>query len=173
MRARGAGPSGRGTKSISTLDPDLRDPAHDSGPARRLRWAEWIVDRRNPLTARVIVNRVWHYHFGQGLVNTPSDFGFNGDRPSHPELLDWLAADFMKHGWTLKRLHRMIVLSQAYRQSSQFNAAAAAVDGSNRRVWRIDPKRLEAESLRDAILQTSGKLSSTAGGQASRAVYLS
>jgi mono/diheme cytochrome c family protein len=155
--------------ALSSL-PQLPLPAieNDSGPERRRRFADWVVDPRNPLTARVLVNRVWHYHFGQGIVNTPSDFGFNGDRPSHPELLDWLAADFIEHGWTLKRLHRLIMLSEAYRQSSQQNQSAAAVDGSNRWLWRMNPRRLESEAVRDAILQTSGKLDLTLGGPSFR-----
>src|SRR5581483_10751803 len=95
----------------------LKSVASESGS--RLALADWIAHPDNPLPARVMVNRVWHWHFGQGLVRTPSDFGYNGDRPSHPELLDWLARDFMDGGWRLKRLHRLIVLSATYRQSSQ------------------------------------------------------
>jgi hypothetical protein len=133
-----------------------------------LRLAEWIVDPKNPLTARVFVNRIWHYHFGQGIVKTPNDFGFNGDRPSHPELLDWLAADFMEHGWKIKRLHRMILLSAAYRQQSAFKPKAASKDGANRLLWRMSPRRLDAESLRDAVLQVSGKLNLTMGGPSFR-----
>ena len=126
--------------------------------------ADWIANPRNPLTARVIVNRVWYYHFGAGLVNTPSDFGVMGDRPSHPELLDWLAVEFMARGWSLKWLHRQILLSRAYRQSSYFNVKASAVDAGNRLLWRMPLKRMDAETLRDSILQVTGSLNLKAGG---------
>lgn len=150
--------------AVRQTSPDLLPPSNDSGPQRRLRLAEWIADPRNPLTSRVWVNRVWQYHFGTGLVASPNDFGFNGDRPSHPELLDWLAADFVAQGMTTKRLHRMIVLSAAYRQSAASNPAAQAVDGGNRWLWRMSPRRLTSESLRDAILQASGQLDRRMGG---------
>src|SRR5207253_10044789 len=103
---------------------------------RRRALAEWVAHPANPLTARVIVNRVWHYHFGTGLVATPNDFGRNGEPPSHPELLDWLAADFLEHGTRLKALHRRIMLSNTYRQSNRFEARAPAVDGDDRLLWR-------------------------------------
>lgn len=131
---------------------------------RRLALADWIAHRDNPLTARVMVNRLWQGHFGQGLVRTPSDFGFNGDRPSHPELLDWLAEAFQANGWRLKPLHRSIVLSSTYRQASRFDAKAAAVDASNRLLWRYPPRRLEAEAIRDTMLQVSGALIRRMGG---------
>jgi len=140
----------------------------DSGPRRRLELAEWIVDPRNPLTARVMVNRIWQYHFGQGIVRTPNDFGFSGDAPSHPELLDWLAADFVAYGWRIKRLHRLIVLSEVYRQASRHDDRAAAVDGSNRLLWRMPRRRLDAESLRDAILAVAGNLDLRMGGPSFR-----
>ena len=133
-------------------------------PERRLDLANWIVNPKNPLTARVMVNRVWQYHFGQGIVGTPSDFGHNGERPTHPALLDWLAADFMAHGWRLKRLHRMLVTSYAYQQSSAVNPRGQAADAGNRLLWRMPLRRLDAESVRDAILQTSGKLNRKMGG---------
>ena len=104
-----------------------------------------------------MVNRVWHYHFGQGLVRTPSDLGFNGDRPSHPELLDWLAAEFLANGGRLKPIHRAIVLSATYRQSGRWNAAAGAADAGNRLLWRVAPRRLEAEAIRDAVLDVCGR----------------
>ena len=131
---------------------------------RRLAFANWITDAKNPLTARVLVNRVWHYHFGTGIVDTPSDFGLNGGRPTHPELLDWLASEFMAHGWSTKQLQRLIVLSATYRQSSQPNATALKVDGDARLLWRFPPHRLEAEALRDTILAVSGKLDLRMGG---------
>ena len=131
---------------------------------RRLGLARWLGDDRNPLTARVLANRIWHYHFGKGLVGTPSDFGFNGERPTHPELLDWLAARLQQLQWRLKPLHREIMLSAVYRQSCQHDAKAAAADNDGRLLWRFPPRRLEAEALRDAILSVSGKLDKTMGG---------
>lgn len=125
---------------------------------RRLQMANWIASADNPLTARVVVNRIWQYHFGKGIVRTPSDFGATGDRPSHPELLDWLASEFLAKGWSWKAMHRLILTSNAYRQSSAFNEKAAAVDPENRLFWRANPHRLEGEILRDSILAISGKL---------------
>jgi hypothetical protein len=164
VRARGEQIQPKALHAIKNLNPSLVVDQGDSGPKRRLRLADWIVDRRNPLTSRVFVNRLWHYHFGQGLVNTPNDFGFNGDRPSHPQLLNWLANDFMEHGWKIKRLHRMIVLSAVYRQQSAAIPQAITKDASNRLLWRMSPRRLDAESLRDAILQVSGTLSTKMEG---------
>ena len=169
VRQRGEEVGPTALSAIKALDPDLAPEAgKDSGPRRRLRLAEWMVDKRNPLPARVFVNRLWHYHFGQGIVNTPSDFGWSGDRPSHPELLDWLATDFIEGDWGIKRLQRMILLSSVYRQGSDFNHEAAAKDGANRLLWRWQPRRLEAEALRDAILQVSGELDLTFGGPSFR-----
>lgn len=169
VRSRGEVVGPAALSAIRGLDPDLDNPEDkDAGPARRLRLAEWITDPKNPLTARVIVNRIWHYHFGRGIVATPSDFGFQGDRPSHPELLDWLASDLVAHGWKLKRLHRMICLSRTYRQSSAQRPECVAVDADNRFLWRYNPWRLEAESLRDSILAVSGKLDLSLGGPSFR-----
>jgi hypothetical protein len=131
---------------------------------RRLKLAEWIASEENPLTARVIVNRVWHYHFGKGLVTTPSDFGSNGAPPSHPELLDWLASRFMENGWSLKWLHRQILTSATWQQSSRPRPEAIARDADCRWLWRFPPRRLEAEAIRDCVLQLSGKLNLQAGG---------
>ncbi|MDB5386805.1 MAG: hypothetical protein JWM11_2451 [Planctomycetaceae bacterium] len=131
---------------------------------RRVALAKWIGSENHPLTARVLVNRLWHYHFGQGLVNTPNDFGFNGGRPSHPELLDWLATEFMADGWKPKALHRLIVLSATYRQATQTRADGIAADAGNRLLWRFPPRRLEAETIRDTVLATSGKLDLRMGG---------
>jgi hypothetical protein len=133
-------------------------------PERRRRLAEWVVHRDNPLFARVMVNRLWHHHFGTGIVETPSDFGFNGARPSHPELLDWLAAGFAEGGYSLKQLHRLIVTSATYRQSSRPDPAALAVDADSRLLWRKKPARLEAEALRDNMLAVAGLLDRTPGG---------
>jgi hypothetical protein len=131
---------------------------------RRLKFAEWATSSEHPLTARVIVNRVWQYHFGNGLVKTPSDFGFNGGLPSHPELLDWLATDFIRSGWSIKHLHRRIMLSATYRQSSAINERAAELDPDNRFHWKFSPRRLEGEAIRDALLAVSDELNETIGG---------
>ncbi len=147
-----------GTLSLlRDLQPQLGTPATSEGD-RRKALATWITDPRNPLTRRVIVNRLWHWHFGQGLVNTPSDFGLGGGQPSHPELLDYLADELLKNGWSLKRLHKLILMSATYRQSSAFNAKAAALDAQNRLLWRQNPRRIEAEATRDCVLAVSGKL---------------
>ena len=139
-------------------------PKDASEADRRKALAAWITDRRNPLFARVIVNRLWHYHFGVGIVDSPSDFGFNGGRPSHPELLDWLATELMDHDWSLKHIHRLIVNSATYRQSSRPRVDAAQKDASNRLLWRKSPQRLDAETLRDAVLSVTGELNTDVGG---------
>jgi hypothetical protein len=131
---------------------------------RRLALGRWIACPENPLTARVMVNRIWQHHFGEGLVGTPSDFGVNGARPTHPELLDWLAAEFVEHGWSIKHIQRLIVNSATYRQASATRAECVAIDASSRLLWRFPPRRLEAEAIRDAILAVSGKLDLRAGG---------
>ncbi|RUL84682.1 DUF1553 domain-containing protein [Tautonia sociabilis] len=134
------------------LPPDAPDPE------RRAALARHLTDPSHPLTARVMVNRVWQSHFGTGLVSTPSDFGRMGQPPSHPELLDWLAAEFVRGGWSVKRLHRLIVTSATYRQASTPRTDAIAVDADSRLLWRFPPRRLEAEAIRDAILRVSGSL---------------
>jgi hypothetical protein len=131
---------------------------------RRLALADWLVDPQQPLTARVIVNRIWQWHFGEGLVDTPSDFGVNGSKPTHPELLDWLAAELIDSGWSLRHIHRLILTSATYRQASAARADGLAMDASSRLLWRFPPRRLEAEALRDTMLSTSGSLDLTAGG---------
>jgi len=139
---------------------------------RRLALAKWITHPDNPLTARVIVNRLWHHHFGQGLVTTPSDFGLGGDKPSHPELLDFLAHELITHGWSLKHIHKLIVMSETYRQESRRGALQApsavanrrSLDSANRLLWRQNPRRLDAETLRDTVLAISGKLNPQRGG---------
>jgi hypothetical protein len=133
-------------------------PANQSG---RLQLAEWLTAETNPLTARVAVNRVWLQLFGRGLVNTPDNFGANGDRPSHPELLDTLAAQFVREGWSTKRLIRSLVLSRTYQLSTAASATAQEVDPDNRLLWRASPRRLDAEAIRDAMLAASGSLQTT------------
>jgi hypothetical protein len=129
-----------------------------SSAGRRLALARWIADPRNPLTARVIVNRVWMYHFGRGLVNTPSNFGQSGDPPTHLELLDYLAEQFVRGGWRIKPLTKMIVMSAVYRQSSAYNPEKSGIDGEDSFYWRFPIRRLEAEAIRDSILAASGNL---------------
>src|SRR5207247_1426896 len=132
----------------------------------RLELARAIASPENPLTARVIVNRIWLHHFGAGLVRTPSDFGLRSDPPTHPELLDWLARRFIADGWSFKKCHRLILTSSAYRQSSRDNVDARRVDPENRLLWRMNPRRLEFESLRDSLLTAGGALDTTVGGPA-------
>ena len=139
-------------------------PADTPEGERRLALARWITRADNPLTPRVLANRVWHYHFGTGIVDTPSDFGFLGGRPSHPELLDYLAARLVEEGWKLKPLHREILLSRTYRQSAAFRADAARVDRDARLLWRFPPRRLGAEELRDTMLVVAGRLDLRMGG---------
>jgi hypothetical protein len=126
--------------------------------------ADWLVSRDNPLTARVWVNRLWHYHFGRGISATPGDLGLRGARPTHPELLDWLASELLDNGWNTRRLHRLMVLSATYRQASRGDETARAKDPTNIYWTRWQPRRLESEALRDAILRVSGELDLTAGG---------
>ncbi len=141
---------------------EMSDPNDEA--VRRAALARWITDPRNPLTWRSIVNRVWHYHFGRGLVDTPNDFGKMGGTPSHPELLDWLAADFRDNGRSLKHLHKLIVTSATYQQSSAQNEKFAKRDADNTLLWRMNRARLDAEQIRDAVLQIAGKLDLTMGG---------
>jgi hypothetical protein len=137
-----------------TIDKDSSLPT----TGRRLALARWLTDPRHPLTARVLVNRVWMHHFGRGLVATPGDFGRLGDRPTHPELLDWLADTFVRDGWSMKRLHKLLMTSTAYRQESRRDSARDAVDPDNRLLGRYPIRRLEAEAVRDAVLAISGTL---------------
>ena len=147
--------------AIPALDtPFAPPPPGARTTTRRLQLARWIADPRNPLAARVWVNRVWQHHFGSGLVRTPDNFGFTGERPTHPDLLDWLAADFVAGGRTTKRLHRLILLSATYRQSSVHprQDEYATRDAGNRLWWRAERRRLDAEALRDALLAAGGNL---------------
>jgi hypothetical protein len=152
---------------LSILDPNpariaaLAD-AHTTG--RRTALANWLVDPANPLTARVFVNRLWHHHFGEGIVATPSDFGAMGQRPSNPELLDWLTSDFQTSGWDVKRMQKLIVMSNTYRQSSVSNEESAKVDPRNRLLWHFPRQRLEGEAIRDSALSVAGLLNVSMGG---------
>jgi hypothetical protein len=132
---------------------------------RRLALANWIASEQNPLTARVMVNRIWQHHFGKGLVGTPNDFGHMGERPSHPDLLDWLATEFIRQGWSVKAMHRLILTSRAYRQASAFESPEnAKIDPENRYLWHMPLQRIEGEIIRDSILAVSGALSLKMGG---------
>jgi hypothetical protein len=138
-------------------------PADHKGSGRR-ELADWVADARNPLTARVIVNRIWGWHFGQGIVSTPDDFGKRGAPPSHPELLDYLTSRFIESGWSVKKMHRLILLSRAYQTASGFDAGCAAKDPRNAYLCQFSPRRLTAEEIRDSILSVSGKLDPSMGG---------
>ena len=150
--------------------PEFAMPVNDPGrrtTRRRLAYARSLTDGTHPLTARVFVNRIWMHHFGRGLVATPGDFGIAGEKPSHPELLDWLANDFVEHGWDQKRLHRMIMLSKTYQQQSLRRPDLDQIDPENTLFGRANLRRLEAEAIRDALLHVSGQLDATLGGPAS------
>jgi hypothetical protein len=139
-------------------------PSNHREGDRRAALAQWLTDAKNPLTWRSIVNRVWHYHFGKGIVETPNDFGRNGQLPTHPELLDWLAVEFRDNGQSLKGLHRLIVTSATYRQSSAGKSTCEKIDANNRYLWRMNRRRLEAEAVRDSVLLIAGKLDRTMYG---------
>ncbi len=142
-------------------------PAWTKGSGR-LQLAEAVASPTNPLTARVMVNRVWQHHFGRPLVATPSNFGLLGEKPSHPELLDWLASHFIADGWSVKKLHRLVMLSDTFRQSSKYDAASFKLDGDNRYLWRMTPRRLEVEAWRDSVLAVTGELDGAVGGASVR-----
>jgi cytochrome c553 len=149
---------------LATILPGLDLSANAPEQSRRIALAKWLTDPANPLPARVIVNRLWQHHFGRGLLATPSDFGHMGGQPTHPELLDFLACELIRNGGRMKSIHRLIVLSSTYRQSSDSDPAARQVDQDDALLWRYPPQRLEAEPLRDSILAVSGKLDLTMGG---------
>ena len=151
-------------RSRGTAQPPLRE-----GSGRR-ELAAWVAAKENPLTARVIVNRVWQWHFGEGLVHTANNFGLNSELPTHPALLDWLASQFIADGWSLKALHRRIMLSTAYQRASAVPREQAARDPDNRWLARFAARRLEAEAIRDAMLFVSGRLDPEPGGPASAPV---
>jgi len=152
-------------RSLAMLDPALGSVDTTEGE-RRAALARWITHPDNPRTPRVIVNRLWQHRFGRGIVNTPSDFGFGGEQPSHPDLLDWLARRLQQDDWSLKAINRLILNSKAYQQQSrpEHDAVGFAIDADNRLLWRQNPRRLEAEAIRDAVLHVSGKLNPERGG---------
>jgi mono/diheme cytochrome c family protein len=149
-----------GISALASLDLPLDAPEQD----RRLAFANWVAADDNPLTARVIVNRLWQFHFGAGIVDTPSDLGRNGTPPNNPQLLDWLAAELVSNDWSLKHVHRLILTSTTWRQDSQSNPTGLRVDAASRLLWRFPTRRLEAEGIRDSILLASGVLDTRAGG---------
>jgi hypothetical protein len=139
-------------------------PANAPERERRVALARWLVAKDNALTSRVLVNRLWHYHFGKGIVATTSDFGYMGERPTHPELLDWLARQLVAGGWRLKPLHKLMVMSESYQQASTYRDEASRVDAEARLLWRFPPRRLAAEEVRDTMLFVAGKLKECGGG---------
>ncbi len=166
-----AAPAGLSALSVGGLPADFGLKPDAPEDQRRVALAKWLTDRRNPLTARVFVNRLWRHHFGRGIVDTPSDFGFAGDRPSHPKLLNYLAWRFMENGWKVKDIQRLIVTSATYRQQSRVvNRAAEEIDPGNRLLWRTALRRLEGEVIRDAVLSISGALNPQIGGPSYRDV---
>ncbi len=155
-----------GMRTLGVLLPAGTPELASDAPYPKTMLAHWITDPQNPLTARVMVNRIWLYHFGRGLVDTPNDFGVNGTSPTHPELLDFLASKFIEGGWSIKAMHRLILTSRTYRQSSQTkdDALGWEQDPENRWLWRFSRRRLEAEEIRDSLLAVSGRLNPRAGG---------
>jgi hypothetical protein len=146
---------------LSIIDPNpakIVPPEGVQSSGRRSALAAWLTDPGNPLPSRVMVNRIWHYHFGQGIVGSPSDFGIMGERPSNPQLLDYLASVFVENGWSIKSMHRMIMLSNAYQQSSAYQETAAKVDPDDKLVWRFARRRLEGEVIRDSMLFAGNQL---------------
>lgn len=146
---------------LTDKKPLIKPTSKSSG--RRLAWAKWLVEE-NPLTSRVMANRIWQHHFGRGIVRTPNDFGMMGDAPTHPQLLNYLAATFMENGWSIKKMHKLIMLSNAYQMNSSVNDFAYEKDTNNDLFWRFDMRRLTGEEIRDSILQVIGKLDRTYGG---------
>ena len=152
---------------LSILDPapaKIVAPEGMNSTGRRSALANWLTDPKNPLTARVMVNRIWQDHFGKGIVGTSSDFGVMGERPADPQLLDYLATSFVENGWSIKKMHRLIMLSNTYQQSSAYQERAAKVDPDNKLLWRFDRRRLEGEVIRDSMLMAAGQLNLKMGG---------
>lgn len=166
-------PHVKGDKVMTTRIPTIfggdelehESPAHGRNTSgRRLALAKWIIKPDNPRTSRVIMNRLWQHHFGRGICATPNDFGYLGERPTHPVLLDWLATELVSKKWSLKQMHKVIMLSQAYQMSSKGQAASLAKDPDNKLFWRFNMRRLTAEELRDSVLATTGRLNRKMGG---------
>ena len=166
-------PHVKGDKAMTTRIPTIfggdelehASPAHGRNTSgRRLALAKWIIKPDNPRTSRVIMNRLWQHHFGRGICATPNDFGYLGERPTHPELLDWLATELVSKKWSLKQMHKVIMLSQAYQMSSKGQAASLEKDPDNKLFWRFNMRRLTAEELRDSVLATTGRLNRKMGG---------
>jgi mono/diheme cytochrome c family protein len=155
-----------GVLSVAAInEPEFPPPPPDAKSAyRRRAFAEWLVSPNNPLTARVVVNRIWQHHFGEGIVRTPSNFGKVGEKPSHPELLDWLALEFVERGWSIKAMHRLMMTSEAYQMASRDVPENVDIDPENRSFWRMPRVRLEGEAIRDEILAVAGTLDRTIGG---------
>jgi len=151
-------------KMLAGNSPEASPPSFSENSSGRLELANWIADAKNPLTSRVMVNRLWRWHFGAGLVRSTDNFGNLGDRASHPELLDWLATRFVESGWSVKAMHRLIMLSSTYQMSTTYNAVAAEADPDNRLLWRMNRRRLEAEAVRDSLLFVGGDLDTSLGG---------
>ena len=156
--ARGEAVSPGFVSVLSPPEPKIQTPASGKSTGRRLAFANWLTSEDHPLTARVMANRLWQYHFGRGIVRSSSDFGFQGASPTHPQLLDWLASTLVADGWRLKAMHRKIMLSRTYQMSTRFNKDAHAVDPENDHFWRFNPRRLTAEEIHDSILFASGQL---------------
>ena len=165
VKGKKVAPRPPGIVLVSQPKEAYREPTPDSKtPRRRAALAAWMTRPDNPLTARVIVNRLWMHHFGRGIVATPSDFGVRGEAPSHPELLDWLATELMAQGWRLKPIHRLMVTSTSYRQGTQAGAKERAEDPENTLIWKMSRRRLDAEAIRDAMLAVTGELNPKMGG---------
>lgn len=155
----------RGEKVDAALPAVLAANVKVDDQQRRSSLAQWLTDPAHPLTARVMVNRVWHWHFGRGIVATPSDFGRQGEAPTHPELLDWLTSEFVAQGWSVKKLHRQIMLSAAYQRASDGSDANQLIDANNHFLWRMNRQRIDGETLRDSMLAASGVLNMKMGGR--------
>ena len=157
---------GPGFPAVLSDGKDLEEPSEGPFvPQRRKALALWLTRPDHPLTARVMVNRIWQWHFGRGLVATPNNFGRQGEPPTHPELLDWLAVEFVGRGWSIKAMHRLIMLSNTYQMASRYDASNAAIDPQNWYLWRMNRRRLEAEALRDSVLTVAGTLNLKMGGK--------
>lgn len=149
---------------LGVKTPPIESPAHGKSSGRRLALAQWIASEENPLTSRVLANRLFQYHFGRGIVGSPNDFGLKGNPPTHPAMLDWLASELVDGGWRLKRMHKLIMLSNAYQMGGNFDKQAYAKDPENKLLWRFDMRRLSAEEVRDSMLAVAGNLNPKMGG---------